>query len=70
MPTAMPDGSGNLAEQDLPVVKAHDNGNEPLSGSDQDSEAEHEAEAEAEAEVAVKKKRYVRLAATNVAVIK
>lgn len=59
MPTAaMPDGSGNLAEPDLPEVKADDSGEEPVSDSDQ------EAEAEAEAEVTMKKKRsYVRLVA-------
>ena len=63
VPTAVPDASGDLAEQVLPEGNAHDNGDEPVSDSDQEPEAEHEAEAE----VAVKKKRsYVRLVATQV----
>lgn len=63
MPTAaMPDGSGNLAEPDVPEIEAEDHGDEPVSGSDQEAEDE----AEAEAEVTVKKKRAsVRLVATR-----
>ena len=60
VPTAMPDDSGDLAEQALPEVKADDTGDEPVSDSDQ------EAEPEPDTEVTVKKKRaYVRLAATQ-----
>ena len=73
VPTAMPDDSGDLAEQVLPEVNAHDNGDEPVSDSDQEPEADHEAEAEAEAEaeVAVRKKRsYVRWLALHFVVIR
>lgn len=64
VPTAaMPAGSDDLAEQDLAETKAEDNGDEPVSGSDQ----EEEEESEAEAEVIMKKKRsYVRLVPTRV----
>lgn len=68
-PAAVPDGSGDLAEQVLPEINAGDNGNEPVSDSDQGPEAEPEPEAEAE--VTEKKKRsYVRLMVTHCVVFK